>query len=90
MATTENITLEATASKETTKKETTKKEKMVKIRLPITKDMKDDVFVSVNDRTWLIQRGREIEVPECVAEVLRNQELQLEQAMLFHDTAKND
>ena len=90
MATTENITLEATASKETTKKEITKMEKMVKIRLPITKDMKDDVFVSVNDRTWLIQRGREIEVPECVAEVLRNQELQLEQAMLFHDTAKND
>lgn len=48
-----------------------KGEKLVKIKL--FKDSykyKDDVFVSVNNRNWLIQRGVEVEVPECVAEVL--------------------
>ena len=49
------------------------KEKMVKIKLP--RDKKEpDVFVSVNERCWLIQRGVEVEVPECVAEVLRHRE----------------
>lgn len=65
------------------KKETEKKsvlapanegEKLVKIRIPRTRDEKDDVFVSVNERTWLIKRGEEVEVPECVAEVIRHHE----------------
>lgn len=78
------------ATTETTKTEKVAKEKTVKIRLPITRDMKDDVFVSVNARTWQIKRGNEIDVPECVAEVLRNQEIQLEQAMLFNESVKHD
>ena len=78
------------ATTEATKTENVAKEKTVKIRLPLTRDMKDDVFVSVNARTWQIQRGKEIEVPECVAEVLRNQEIQLEQAMMYHDSVKHD
>ena len=49
-------------------------EKKVKIRLPITREERDDVFVSVNERTWLIKRGEEVEVPECVAEIIRNSE----------------
>lgn len=63
------------------------KEKMVKIRIPRTKADEEDVFVSVNMRTWLIKRGVEVEVPECVAEVLRHQEEALEEIMLFQ--AKN-
>ena len=59
------------------------KEKMVKIRIPRTKADQEDVFVSVNLRTWLIKRGVEVEVPECVAEVLRHQEEMLEEIMLF-------
>lgn len=54
-----------------------KGEKMVKIRL--FKDNKaytEDVFVGVNGRTFQIQRGVEVEVPECVAEILRNSEKQ--------------
>ena len=78
------------ATTETTKTEKVAKEKTVKIRLPITRDMKDDVFVSVNARNWQIKRGNEIDVPECVAEVLRNQEIQLEQAMLFNESVKHD
>ena len=61
------------------------KEKMVKIRIPRTKADEEDVFVSVNMRTWLIKRGVEVEVPECVAEVLRPQEEALEEIMLFQD-----
>ena len=31
---------------------------------------KDDVFVAVNGRTFLIRRGVDVDVPACVAEVL--------------------
>ena len=66
----------------------TVKEKMVKIRIPRTKAVQEDVFVSVNARTWLVKRGVEVEVPECVAEVLRHQEEMLEEIMLFEDSKK--
>ena len=66
-----------------TNKTQTPKEKMVKIRIPRTKADQEDVFVSVNLRTWQIKRGVEVEVPECVAEVLLHQEEMLEQIMLF-------
>nr|DAI52500.1 MAG TPA: V-type ATP synthase subunit E [Caudoviricetes sp.] len=48
-------------------------EKMVRIRLQ--KDnwrYRDDVFVGVNGKGWLIKRGVPVEVPENVAEVLEN------------------
>lgn len=51
---------------------TIEKEKTVRLMIPLTKVEKDDVYVSVNDRSWLIKRGEEVEVPVCVAEVLRN------------------
>lgn len=41
------------------------------IRLPITGNGDDDVFVSVNGYKYLIQRGKEVEVPRFVAEVLK-------------------
>lgn len=63
--------------------------KMVKIRIPRTKADQEDVFVSVNLRTYVIKRGVEVEVPEFVAEVLRHQEEMLEEIMLFHDAAQN-
>ena len=62
------------------------KEKLVKIRIPRTKADQEDVFVSVNLRTFLIKRGVDVEVPECVAEVLRHQEEVLEEIMLFEDS----
>ena len=61
----------------------TKAEKMVKIKLPLSRTEKDDVPVAVNNRTWLIKRGVEVEVPECVAEVLKHQEEMLSQSMEF-------
>ena len=70
---------------EAKKPETKPADKLVTIRLPITRSERDDVYVSVNNRTWLIQRGKEVQVPECVAEVLQHQEEMLEQAMLFEE-----
>ena len=65
------------------------KEKMVKIRLPKERGNDADVYVSVNERSWLIKRGVEVEVPECVAEVIRNRELALEKADEFNDEVEN-
>ena len=62
------------------------KEKMVRIKIPRTKADQEDVFVSVNLRTFLIKRGVDVEVPECVFEVLRHQEEMLEEIMLFEDS----
>ena len=59
--------------------------KMVKVRIPRTKKDEEDVFVSVNLRTYIIKRGVEVEVPEFVAEVLRHQEEMLEEIMLFEE-----
>ena len=64
------------------------KEKLVKIRIPRTKVDQEDIPVWVNNRSWLIKRGETVEVPECVAEVLRHQEEMLEEAMLFEEKAK--
>ena len=55
-------------------KTATPKEKLVKIRIPKIKANQEDVFVSVNERTWIVKRGVEVEVPECVAEVIRHSE----------------
>ena len=63
------------------KKTEAPKEKMIKIRIPRVKANQEDVFVSVNERTWIVKRGVEVEVPECVAEVLRHQEEMLEHIM---------
>ena len=73
-----------------TKKETVAKEKMVKIKIPRTPGVKDeaDVFVSVNERTWLIKRGEEVEVPECVKGVLELQERMLDEAYEFESKVR--
>lgn len=63
--------------------------KMVKIKIPKTKEMKEDVFVSVNFRTYQIKRGVEVEVPDFVAEVLQHQEEMLESIALFEEQLQN-
>ena len=72
---------------ETVKKETVKetKEKMVKIRLPRIRDEEGDEFISVNNRTWQVQRGVEVELPECAVEVLRHREDMMESIALFEN-----
>jgi predicted ATP-grasp superfamily ATP-dependent carboligase len=57
------------------------KPKTVKIKLPLTRYEKDDVYVAVNCKSYLIPRGVTVEVPEAVVEVLENNEK--ERAKLF-------
>ena len=71
-------------------KEPVKKEKTVKIRLHRDRKDQEDVFVSVNERTWLIRRGVEVEVPACVAEVIRKSEAMLEESYDFDREHEND
>lgn len=72
-------------TKKSEKKAKAPAEKMVRIRLPITREEKEPVPVWVNERSWLIQRGQEVEVPEYVAEVLRNKELMLEYGIQYDE-----
>lgn len=64
-------------------------EELIKIRLPRSREEDEDVYVSVNDRSWLIKRGVTVEVPACVAEVLRHQEDALEKAYEFAEAARH-
>jgi len=62
-------------------------EKTVKIKLPLTRSEKEDVFVGVNGKSWLIRRGEEVELPWYVAKVLERQEKMLSQALEFENSA---
>ena len=62
-------------------------EKTIRIKLPLTRTMKDDVFVGINGRTFLIQRGVEVAVPRNVARVLERREKVLSEAMVYEDAA---
>lgn len=70
-------------------KKNTNGEKLVRIRLPKERRDQEDVFVGVNERTWLIRRGIEVEVPECVAEVLENGRMMADTARRYMDTMAN-
>ena len=61
----------------------------MRIRLPKERRDQEDVFVGINERTWLIKRGVEVQVPECVAEVLQHREEMLEKIMAFEDANKS-
>ena len=59
----------------------------VKIKLPLTRTEKDDVWVSVNGKAMQIKRGVEVEVPQCVVEVLQHQEDMLKEALEYENAA---
>ena len=61
--------------------------KQMKIRLPLTRTEREDVYVGLNGRSWLIRRGVEVTVPEGVARILERRERMLSQAMEFEAQA---
>ena len=67
-----------------------KKTKMVKIKLPLTKTEKEDQYVAVNGKSFLIKRGVPVEVPDYVAEVLQHREEQLVEAMEYETKASDN
>lgn len=64
-------------------------EKKVKIRLPLTRTEKDDVYVAVNGKSYLIKRGETVEVPDFVAEQIRHREEMLSISMAYEEAHKN-
>ena len=58
-------------------------EELFRIRLPLTKELQNDVFVRVNHRTWLIKRGESVEVPACVVEVLEHADQATAESLQF-------
>lgn len=66
---------------------TTATKKTVKIKLPLSKHEKDDVYVAVNGKSYLIKRGETVEVPASVAEVLQHKEDMLADAMEYEAQA---
>ena len=64
--------------------------KKVKIKLPLTRTEKDDVFVGINGNTYLIKRGETVEVPASVAWVLERKERMLAKAMEFEAEASKN
>ena len=57
------------------------------IRLPLTRTEKEDVFVGINGKTYLIRRGEEVAVPANVAAVLQRREKALAAALEFEAQA---
>ena len=77
---------------DTTKKNdnATKKEtKRVTVRLPrlAGQNAIQEEFFSVNGKNYIIKRGETVEIPEEVAEVIRNAELAEEYAMNFVESS---
>ena len=61
--------------------------KKVTIKLPLTRSEKDDVFVGLNGKTYLIKRGVNVQVAEPVAKILERREKMLSTAMAFEARA---
>lgn len=62
------------------------KEELVTIKIPRNSKDNSDVFVSVNEKTWLIKRGVAVEVPLCVAEQIQHQERMEEEIYQFEES----
>lgn len=82
------------AAKKDTEQEVRKDTKgrtMVRIQLfKDNKHYKEPLFVGVNGETFLVQRGVPVDVPDYVAEVIRNSEAQDHEAfMVMEDLAKD-
>ena len=61
--------------------------KTVKIKLPLTRTEKDDVYVGLNGKSYLIKRGVAVDVPAGVAKILERKEKMLSLAMEFEEQA---
>lgn len=83
---------ETTEKVKETKTNEPKGEKMVKLRIPNSRDDDEgDVFISVNERTFQIKRGETVTVPESVAAAYRDSERQKDRNYRYiKKMAKND
>ena len=75
----------AETTKNTTTANNAKSEKRVQVRLPRLSGQNaiQEEFFSVNGKNYIIKRGETVEIPEEVAEVIRNSEKEEEYAMRY-------
>ena len=68
------------------------REKLVRIRLPLIPNVEhqEAQFVSCNGRDYVIPRGVDMEVPECIVEILRNSENAMLEAYRYEAANKRD
>ena len=62
-------------------------EEMIRFKIPTGRSDidKQDVFVAVNGKSYLIKRGEAMELPKSVVEVLENSEAQNAYALEYMD-----
>lgn len=68
---------------------TKKKNEFVTVYLPFIEGEEDEITVGVNGKMWKVKRGEEVEVPRCVAVVIRNSNLQSKLAKEYSDSVKS-
>lgn len=72
-------------------KKDAKGRKLVRIQLfKDNKHYKEPLFVGVNGETFLVQRGVPVDVPDYVAEVIRNSEAQDHEAFMAMEELARD
>lgn len=84
-------TSEAVATAETTSEETTVTTgKKVKVRLPRLEgqNASQEEFFSLNFKNYIIKRGEDVEIPEELAEVIRNGEKAKDAAFTYAEEHK--
>lgn len=74
--------METKEAKEIKETKEAKKKETVKIRIPRTRGEEDDVYVSVNDESYLIKRGETVEVPSYIAKIIEQRDEMLEKFYL--------
>ena len=62
-------------------------QKRVKIKIPLTRTEKEDVWGAINGTPFLIKRGAEVEVSSSVSELLENSDKQYAEAMEYEAQA---
>lgn len=60
-------------------------EELVTIKLPRIPG-EETVYVSVNERSWLIKRGCEVQIPHCAYDVLRRSEIAEDIAVQYKES----
>lgn len=64
------------------------KAKKVKIKIPLTRDNKEDYWVALNGEKYLIKRGEYVEVPDYIAEAIQRSDKMIAEAMAYEEQAR--
>lgn len=60
-------------------------EELLDIIIPMTREHKEDVFIRVNERTWQVQRGKQVKLPRCAVKVVQQAEQALADMLAFEE-----